>query len=696
MKKNHNFLVWSLLLPVVLAFLAAGCGQMLDSTPGLSAPVDPVPEIFDDPDLGIMTKETADKVFKWISNSGKITIQLFKSAGALENYLKGGSRAAAADPERFFIETIDGKLVNKIDAGAFSPSPDGSAADISSVVSTLRLSSAVTVINKTAFKGIPDPEFTLEIPLSVLTGLTQDTLDEISRNITVKTPAKEEEPEAPGLEKVITIADIDEKINEGIIPVIDGTPVTEIETEQYTGTVSWSSAPVKFAARTFYSAAIYITPKAGFTLTGVGENFFKVKGARTTNSANSGIVTAVFPKTAIPVDTLAELSSAINSIEQDDIIQLSSLFYEKINIDRKPITIHGAAGDNTIPYTIQGQGTKIADPDLAVGILIANDNITLRDIRIKITDSGRAVDNGAISNKYCSAITIARTGADGKFLSGEARTSRNVTVDNCDIVFEIADQTNDPGKFTAGIYVAQDNNGKNLLYLPHNVAIQNSSVEAKGYNTSAVQALAIPPTVRVTDNKLTAHGGNGSIYAPACAIFIQGVLASTTVQTVASMTGNTLHGDTFDFWIATLSGLENIDNDLNGTGTGGTIKMAALGFGTGEENNKIWAFNPSGNANNNYYKLLQALKSQCDETGRVGYGRIFIAMVIQDDGKEPQEDGIEEKYEIIKGQINAIDYWGYPAKAADGGYDVKFENGSLNDKNGRIGGNEEYHTNRDG
>jgi hypothetical protein len=701
MKKNRNFLVWSLLLPVVLAFLAAGCGQMLDSTPGLSAPVDPVPEIFDDPDLGIMTKETADKVFKWVSNSGKIMIQLFKSAGALENYLKGSDRAVAADPTRLFIKTIDDKPVNKIDAGAFSPSPDGSAADISSVVSTLRLSDAVTVINKTAFKGIQAPEFLLEIPHSVLTVLTQDTLNEISQNITVKTPAGEEEPEDPGFEKDITIEYIDINIKEGIIPVIGGTPVTKIETAEYTGTVSWSSAPVTFAARTFYSAAIYLTPKTGFTLTGVRENFFKVKGAETTNSANSGIITAVFPKTAIPVDDLAELSSAINSIEQDDIIQLRPPFYEKVNLAGEPITIHAAAVDNTIPYTIQGppDAEKHPAPALTVGILIANDNITLKDIKIEITNSGRAVgnavDNIDISNKYCSAITIARAGANGGFLEREALTSRNVTVDKCDIVFDASNQAPAPKRFTAGIYVAYGKDGKKPPYLPHNVAIQHSSVKATGHSTSAVQALYIPPTVRVTNNKLTACGGDGSDTAPACAIFIEGVLASSSDQTIASMTDNTLHGKTFDFWIATPSSLKDdgttqdpafVNNDLNGTG--GTINMAALGFGTGDEDkDKIWASKASANANNNYYKLLQDLKIQCDEKGRVGYGRIFIAMVLDDTSVA----GIEEKYEIKNGQITAIDYLGYPAdEDEDGGYNV-----TQTAEKGRIGGDGEYHTNRD-
>ncbi|MGN7760880.1 S-layer homology domain-containing protein [Paenibacillus sp. 22594] len=47
-----------------------------------------------------------------------------------------------------------------------------------------------------------------------------------------------------------------------------------------------------------YTATITITPKPGYTLTGVPAYFFTVPGASTTNTANSGVVTAEFPATA--------------------------------------------------------------------------------------------------------------------------------------------------------------------------------------------------------------------------------------------------------------------------------------------------------------------------------------------------------------------------------------------------------------
>ena len=83
------------------------------------------------------------------------------------------------------------------------------------------------------------------------------------------------------------------------IPVRGETPVTDIaENDQYIGTVTWEPASgVTFAPSTTYTATITLTAKQGFTLEGVTPNFFTVAGAAATNSADSGVVSAVFPPT---------------------------------------------------------------------------------------------------------------------------------------------------------------------------------------------------------------------------------------------------------------------------------------------------------------------------------------------------------------------------------------------------------------
>jgi hypothetical protein len=74
--------------------------------------------------------------------------------------------------------------------------------------------------------------------------------------------------------------------------------------------ISWApalTAEGTFAPGTTYTATITLTAKPGFTLTGVTENFFTVAGAAATNAAGSGVVTAVFPATALQVINIAAI-----------------------------------------------------------------------------------------------------------------------------------------------------------------------------------------------------------------------------------------------------------------------------------------------------------------------------------------------------------------------------------------------------
>ena len=83
-----------------------------------------------------------------------------------------------------------------------------------------------------------------------------------------------------------------------IAPVTGATPVLTIaDTTEYTGTIAWSETPVIFDPNKVYTATITIKPKAGYTLIGVPKDFFTVNGAKATNDAGSGVITAVFPAT---------------------------------------------------------------------------------------------------------------------------------------------------------------------------------------------------------------------------------------------------------------------------------------------------------------------------------------------------------------------------------------------------------------
>ncbi len=82
------------------------------------------------------------------------------------------------------------------------------------------------------------------------------------------------------------------------VPKAGEKPVTSLaSTSEYTAKIAWSPGDSTFAQNTVYTATITLTPKSGYTLRGVVANQFRVSGASATNSANSGVITAVFPST---------------------------------------------------------------------------------------------------------------------------------------------------------------------------------------------------------------------------------------------------------------------------------------------------------------------------------------------------------------------------------------------------------------
>jgi len=108
----------------------------------------------------------------------------------------------------------------------------------------------------------------------------------------------------------VTIAAI-----QGVIaPANGGTPATAItDNAQYAGTVTWSPNHATFAASTQYTATITLTAKTGYTLQGVAANFFNISGApagtTVSNSANSGVITVVFPATNSAAPTVVTIAA---------------------------------------------------------------------------------------------------------------------------------------------------------------------------------------------------------------------------------------------------------------------------------------------------------------------------------------------------------------------------------------------------
>jgi hypothetical protein len=237
-------------------------------------------------------------------------------------------------------------------------------------------------------------------------------------------------------EKVITIT-VDaadtvvniEAIPGVTVPVTEEVPVTSItETAQYTGIVSWEPADATFAADTAYTATITLTPKAGYTLTGVIEDFFIVAGATATNAANSGVVTAVFPETG-PAPEFAggtgteddpyKVATAehLNNVRN----HLSAYFIQTADIDLTTYLAVDGAGynegagwepigtDSAFTGNFNGNGKKISNLkiDLSSGYigLFGQNRGVIRNVSLTEVDvSGSYYVGGLVGYNYQGAV----------------------------------------------------------------------------------------------------------------------------------------------------------------------------------------------------------------------------------------------------------------------------------------------------
>ena len=91
-------------------------------------------------------------------------------------------------------------------------------------------------------------------------------------------------------------------------PVTGAVPVTSLVSNgQYTTAIAWNGSPATFASNSTYTATVTVTPVSGYTLYGVGANFFTVNGAAATtgNLAGAGSFTKTFATTATTISTAA-------------------------------------------------------------------------------------------------------------------------------------------------------------------------------------------------------------------------------------------------------------------------------------------------------------------------------------------------------------------------------------------------------
>ena len=176
-------------------------------------------------------------------------------------------------------------------------------------------------------------------------------------------------------------------------PVTGATPVTTAtNSSQYTATVSWSPAVSgTFAPGTTYTANITVTPATGYTLTGVGANFFTVSGATESNSAGSGSVSAVFPATGS--QSLSAIGSTTGTLQVGSTLTAGSL------------TPSGATASYQWEESTTSGGTytNISGATSSTYVLVANDV----NQYIKVVATGTGSYTGSVTSAYVGPVTPA-------------------------------------------------------------------------------------------------------------------------------------------------------------------------------------------------------------------------------------------------------------------------------------------------
>ncbi|TGE40182.1 cell wall-binding protein [Desulfosporosinus fructosivorans] len=199
-----------------------------------------------------------------------------------------------------------------------------------------------------------------------VSGLTLASGDTIS--VTAQATGETVSNAATATVAAVAVVTIDTAAIAGVTaPVTGATPVSTIAaTSEYIATIAWSPADTTFAPSTVYTVTITLTPKAGYTLTGVSTNFFTVAGATTTNSAGSGVVTAVFPtNVAVPTINTQPSNQTVNvggtanlSITASGGVVLSYQWYSNtVNSTTGGAIISGAASGSYSAPT-DAEGTK--------------------------------------------------------------------------------------------------------------------------------------------------------------------------------------------------------------------------------------------------------------------------------------------------------------------------------------------------
>jgi hypothetical protein len=351
-------------------------------------------------------------------------------------------------------------------------------------------------------------------------------------------------------------------------PVTGATPVTTTTAGTgYTGAVTWASSGGalvgNFASATTYTATITLTASAGYTLTGVTANFFSITGATSvTHSADSGVITAVFPATAKATQATLSITSLTTNTKAFPYSQTLS------------IATSGGSGTGDITFAIASGGTAsecALSNSTATATITATTNGTCRIQATKAADSTYDEITSAaatfIFNKAFQSITFTTPlpmtfGGSNQSVTPTASSSLTVTLTStstgiCTVAGFVITAV---GSGTCSITASQAGNSNYLAAFdvvrtfgvsgPATAAALAITTEPQGAPSGSV--LGTQPVIRIID-----AGGNTVTTSTA-----------NVVVSISSGTG-TLSGTTT---VAAVSGVATFTN-LVITGTAGAYTL---------------------------------------------------------------------------------------------------------------------------
>jgi hypothetical protein len=300
--------------------------------------------------------------------------------------------------------------------------------------------------------------------------------------------------------------------------------------------------------------------------------------------------------------------------------------------------------------TIKGLG-KNSVKELGVGILIANDNITLDGVKFNISDRNKAAIVEWAS--YRAAVSVSRASNSTTLLTEANIANHNVTVKNTDITFTNAATGNVAGIFISGIGA--------LTSPPTGITITDNKVSVTNIGNAA-QALAVrnySPDIVITNNVLSStNTARQGVNAPASALFMSIHPSNVDDNDTPNISGNTLTG-IFGFFI----NISSPGNDM------GIPKLFADRFGTKDS---VWAASNASDTDSFYRKLFNTLVPQTAATAGNKYSSITMWLGGTTPNSSPNGKWAIESFEIdSSNKVVAVDYWGPSAIAASGTeYDV--------------------------